>query len=77
MMDLPFDTILRVRKQEKEAFDSYRDALTRMSAEILAFKVSKARAREMMRDAIEPKLKMMKKELKTYRKMRNRRTLAG
>lgn len=77
LMDLPFDTILRVRKQEKEAFDSYREALTKMSAEILASRVSKARAREMMRDAIEPKLKVMKKELKTYRKMRNRRTLAG
>ena len=77
LMNLPFATILRVRKQEKEAFDSYRDAVTKMSAEILTTKVSKRHAREMMHDAIEPELRRMKKELKTYRKTRNRRTLAG
>lgn len=77
LMNLPLATILRVRKQEKEAFDSYRDAVTKMSAEILAKAVSKRQAREMMRDAIEPTLKQMKKELKTYRKVQTRRTLAG
>jgi hypothetical protein len=77
LMNLPFATIMRVRKQEKEAFDSYRDAVTKMSAEILATKVSKRQAREMMHDAIEPELKRMKKELKTYRKVQSRRALAG
>jgi hypothetical protein len=77
LMNLPLATIVRVRKQEKEAFDSYRDAVTKMSAEILTKAVSKRQAREMMRDAIEPKLKDMKKELKTYRKVQTRRTLAG
>lgn len=79
LLDLPFDTILRVRNEEKESFDSYRDAVTKMSAEILGAntKVTKAQARQMMRDAIEPKLKEMKKELKTYRTVKTRRTLGG
>jgi hypothetical protein len=77
LLDLPFDTILRARKQEKEAFDSYRDAVTKMSAEILTTKVTNRQAQQMMHDAIEPKLKQMKEELKTYHKVRNRRTLAG
>jgi hypothetical protein len=79
LLDLPLDTILRVRNEEKEVFDSYRDAVTKMSAEILGAntKVTKAQARQMMRDAIEPKLMEMKKELKTYRTVRRRRTLGG
>jgi hypothetical protein len=77
LLDLPFATILRVRKEEKEAFDSYRDAVTKMSAQILATKVSRRQAREMMHDAIEPELKRMKKELKTYRKIQARRALTA
>jgi hypothetical protein len=77
LMNLPFATILRVRNEEKEAFDSYRDAVTKMSAEILETKISRRHAREMMHDAIEPELKRMKKELKAYRKIQTRRLLTA
>jgi hypothetical protein len=76
---LSFATILQIRKQEKEAFESYRNAVTTISADILAAnkKVPMTRAREMFRDAIEPELNKMKKEIKTYQKVRRSQVLSG
>ena len=76
---LPIATILRIRKHEKDAFESYREAVTSISANILGAKkrVSKNQAREMFRDAIEPKLREMKKEIKTYQKVRRRQVVGG
>ena len=77
--ELSLATIMRIRKYEKGAFDSYREAVTCMSAGILAAnkKVSKKEAREMLHDAIEPELRRMKKEIKTYQKVNARKTAAG
>jgi hypothetical protein len=79
LLDLPFATILRIRKQEKDAFESYRDTVTTISANILAAnkKVSKKLAHEMFRDAVEPKLRKMKREIKTYQKVRRRQVFGG
>jgi hypothetical protein len=77
--DLSFATILRIRKQEKDAFESYREAVANISANILASKknVSKKQACEMFRDAIEPELRTMKKEIKTYQKVRRTQIVSG
>jgi hypothetical protein len=77
--ELSLATIVRIRKQEKEAFESYREAVTNMSSSILTAhkNVSKKQAREMLHDAIEPKLQSMKKELKTYQKVNARKAVAG
>lgn len=79
LAELPIATILRIRKQEKEAFQSYRDTVTSISANILAAnrRVSKKQAREMFRDAIEPELRKMNKEIKTYQKVSLKKTVAG
>jgi hypothetical protein len=43
--ELPIATILRIRKQEKDAFEAYRDAVTKMSSNVLTSKnVSKKEA---------------------------------
>lgn len=69
--ELPIATILRIRKQEKDAFEAYRDAVTKMSSNVLTSKnVSKKEARQMLRDAIEPELRKMNRDLRTYRKIR-------
>jgi hypothetical protein len=79
LADLPFATILRIRKQQKDAFESYRDTVTSISTHILATnkKVSKKQAREMFRDAVEPELRKMKREIKTYRKVRRAQVFGG
>jgi hypothetical protein len=77
--ELPVATILRIRKSEKDAFESYQNAVTKMSADILgaSSNVSKKQARQMFRDAIEPELNKMKKELATHRTVTGRKALAG
>jgi hypothetical protein len=79
LLDLPFATILRIRRQEKDAFDSYRETVASISADILQAKkrVSQKQAREMFRDAIEPELRRMKREIKTYQKVRLREMVGG
>jgi hypothetical protein len=77
--ELSVATILRIRKQEKDAFESYREAVSTISARILAAnkKVSMKHAREMFRDAVEPELNKMKQEIKTYQKIRRSQVLSG
>jgi hypothetical protein len=79
LRELPVATILRIRKSEKAAFESYQHAVTKMSADILGAhsNVSKKHARQMFRDAIEPELKRMKRELATHSKVTGRKALAG
>jgi len=79
LADLPIATILRIRNEEQGAFDAYRDAVTKMSGQILASAkpVTKKAAREMLRDAIEPELKRMNREIRTYRKVRRSQTIGG
>jgi hypothetical protein len=79
LADLSIATILRIRKEERDSFESYRSAVGKISADIMAAKnrVSKKEAREMFRTAIEPELQKMKREIVTYRKTQHRRVLAG
>ena len=69
--ELPIATILRIRQQEKDAFEAYRQAVSRMSSSILtAQNLSRKEVREMLRDAIEPELRRMNRDLRTYRRIR-------
>lgn len=75
--ELPIAAIVRIRKQEKDAFEAYRDAVTKMSSNILAKNVSKNEARQMLRDAIEPELRRMNRDLRTYRKIRRSQSIGA
>ncbi len=79
LADLPVATILRVRKEERDSFEAYREAIGKISATMMAEnnRVSKKEAREMFRTAIEPELRRMNKEMVAYRKTQRRRVLAG
>jgi hypothetical protein len=69
--ELPIATILRIRQQEKDAFEAYRQVVSRMSSSILtAQNLSRKEVREMLRDAIEPELRRMNRDLRTYRRIR-------
>jgi hypothetical protein len=79
LAELPIATILRVRKEERESFEAYREAVTRISAGILSAtnRVAKKEAREMFRTAIEPELRKMNREMVAFRKRQGRRVLGG
>ncbi len=79
LAELPIATILRIRKEEQDAFEAYRDAVTKVSSMILssAKRVSKRAARQMLRDAIEPELRKMNRDIRTYRKVRRSRVVGG
>lgn len=76
--ELPIGTILRIRQQEKDAFENYRATVTKMSSNILTSKnVSKKEVRQMLRDAIEPELRKMSRDLRTYRKVRRSQSIGA
>jgi hypothetical protein len=79
LAELPIATILRIRNEEQGAFDAYRDAVTKMSGVILAStkRVTKKAARQMLRDAIEPELRRMNRDIRTYRKVRRSQAIGG
>jgi len=77
--DLPIATIVRIRNEQRESFDNYRDTITTISSEILGSKqrVTKKQAREMFRAAIEPELHKMNKEMLAYREAQRNRVAGG
>jgi hypothetical protein len=79
LADLPLATILRIRKEERDSFEAYRDAVTKISTTIMLAKnrVSRKEAREMLRTAIEPELRKMNQEMIAYRKSQRSRVLGG
>jgi hypothetical protein len=79
LAELPISTILRIRKEEQDAFEAYRDSVTKMSSMILtsAKRVSRKAARQMLRDAIEPELRKMNRDIRTYRKVRRSKAIGG
>lgn len=79
LVELPIATILRIRNEAQDAFDAYRDAVTKMSGLILAStkRVTKKVARQMLRDAIEPELRRMNRDIRTYRKVRRSEAIGG
>jgi hypothetical protein len=79
LAELPVATILRIRREERESFQAYREAIGTISANIMAAnnRITKKEAREMFRSAIEPQLIKMKKEMVANRKSQGRRMVAG
>jgi hypothetical protein len=77
--DLPIATILRIRKEEHESFENYRETVTTISSEILGdnHRLTKKQAREMFRTAIEPELRKMNKEMVAYRETQRNRVVGG
>jgi hypothetical protein len=79
LADVPIATILRIRRQERDSFQAYRDSITRVSSSILLSgkRISKREAREMFRAAIAPEIRRIKREVVTGRKSQSKRILGG
>jgi hypothetical protein len=78
LADLPIATLLRIRGQQRDAFESYRNAITRITSDVLnrKGKLSKKEARDMLQAVIEPQLSHLEKEIRSERQ-RQRNRIAG
>jgi hypothetical protein len=76
--DLPLATVLRIRREERDSFESYRAAITRIASEVLREnrRLSKKKAQEMLKARIEPELAKLRKEIR-YEKRRQAKRIVG
>jgi len=79
MGDLPVETLMRIRREERDSFVRYRYALHQLLSEVVAKKkrTSKREIQELFREKIEPEIKRMKSELKLERKRQAKRIVGG
>ncbi|HEU5233902.1 MAG TPA: hypothetical protein VFU50_13645 [Terriglobales bacterium] len=79
LMDLPIATIVRIRREERDAFEAYREALSKTATEILnnSKGATKKQVAEMFRSCIQPQLTKMRTEVMLERKRQIKRVLAG
>lgn len=77
--DLPVSTLLRIRREDRNAFARYRSALRQLLNEMVLRKrrISKREVDELFRDKIVPELLRMKSELRQERKRQTRRIAGG
>lgn len=77
--DLSIATLLKIRREERDSFARYREALDRVLKDMATRKkhLGKREAREMYKELIEPELLGMKSELYQERKRQVRRVVGG
>jgi hypothetical protein len=77
--DLPLGALLRIRKQERDSFGRYREAIGRVLLDVAARKkrVGKKEIQEIFRQQIEPQLVRIKSEMRQERSRQVRKTLGG
>src|SRR6185295_16248239 len=77
--DLSIDTLLKIRREERDSFARYREALDRILRDTAQRRkhLGKREAREMYKELIEPQLLGMKSELYQERKRQVRRVVSG
>jgi len=77
--DLPIATLLRIRREERDAFESYRGAITRVASDVLAQRggLSKKEAQEMLKGLIEPEITRLQKEIRLERRRQRKRVAGG
>jgi len=71
--------LLKIRKEERDSFDRYRHAISRLLNEITNKKkrIARQEVKEMFRDKIEPELLRMRSELTQEQKKQTRRIVGG
>ena len=77
--DLPLATLIRIRREERDSFESYRAAITKIASEVLQEKgrLSKRKAHEMFKARIEPELAKLRREVRYERRRQRRRVVGG
>jgi len=77
--DLPLGALLRIRKQERDSFGRYREAIGRVLLDVAARKkrVGEKEIQEIFRQQIEPELVRIKSEMRQERSRQVRKILGG
>jgi hypothetical protein len=77
--DLPLATLIRIRREERDSFESYRAAITRIALEVLQQRqrLSKRKTQEMLKARIEPELAKLRKEVRYERRRQTKRIVGG
>jgi hypothetical protein len=77
--DLPIATLLRIRREERDAFIRYRSAIQLLFAEMMSKgrRVSKRDAQELYKEKIEPELLRIRSDLKQERRRQSKRVIGG
>lgn len=77
--DLPVETLLRIRREERDCFIRYRLAIQQLLNQIVMTKkrINKRDVQDLYREKVEPELYRMKSELKQERRRQTRRILGG
>ncbi len=76
---LSLATLMRIRREERDSFESYRRAITRITSDVLQrkHKLSKREAQDMLKASIEPELIRLKKEIRYERRRQTKRVAGG
>src|ERR1017187_6445577 len=76
---IPIATVMRISREERDSFQSYRMAVTKIAREVLQRKsrLSRKEAQEMLKTFIEPQIFSLRKEIRSERKRQAHRIIGG
>ena len=77
LADMPIETLLRIRGEERESFEAYRIAITKMSGTALSEGMTEKQALQFLARELAPSLEKIKREMSLERKRQNNRTAVG
>jgi len=77
--DLSIATLVRIRREERDSFESYRRAITQITSDVLHRKrrLSKREAQQMLKASIEPELIRLRREIHHERRRQTKRIVSG
>jgi len=79
LSDLPIATLLRIRRQERDSFEAYRNAIRALTAEVLSSEkvLSQEEAKEVFKSKLEPAIQKLRAEASAERQKQTRRLVGG
>ncbi len=79
LADIPLSTVIRIRHEERDSFESYRRAITSLTSEVLAEKgeLSIEAAKDAFKTRLEPEIEKVKAEVTAERRRQAKRLSIG
>jgi hypothetical protein len=79
LAELPLATLVRIRREERDSFESYRQAITGITQDVLGRnrRLSKKEAQDLLKSVVEPELVRLRKEIRYERKRQAKRIVGG
>jgi hypothetical protein len=79
LADISLATLIRIRQEERDSFESYRNAITSLTSEVLTSDTSLSiqNAKDAFKEKLEPQIAKLKKEMSLERSRQRKRILVG